>query len=911
MSDSDDADILADIRALEEVLALDTNEESQQRDRSSQKLVILSDIDSENDDDNKKENVDDDYLDYISTNRHIDASLNAYDINTKLLTGLTIVKKQLTVLLEKSEQKIKLLDEKMILSKDNCDFTSKLTISHAGMPYFKDKDFFSAPKNYDAKLKEARGELFLPFLKKPSRWSRKDREILFNAIKDQAIEFVLSEDFNKGVEESDRQGKRAKLVHPKNWKEMIEAMGEREFDWHKISAMNFDNKHSPGECQAMWNVYLHPKFKKDEWTSTEDKKLLRYANEYKCQNWDAITQILGTKRSAYQCFIRYNTIKKLTFGHNWTKAEDKHLYKVIDAIRIGDYISWTDIANHMRHRTKQQVYIRWTYRQAPHLRKGRFTYLETTNLLKAVQKYGKDFCKIANVVMPHRTSVQLHQHYTTITTNDFNIWSIDDDVTLIDLQLKYRNNWSKIATYFSNKSRTQVRHRYSALLKYVEKGISLENIPRPPLTIRNRKYLKSKATKLKSLDKASLLKLPKQSSVEISDIQLRLYETLCFPPLNKFNDSEKELYDVEELMLNTKKLYNALNVLNANLDIPDDFLDYVQLNNKDKQLLVSLKKYINALKSTTQNKERVEEYRTRMFGCTPEVSESDFFIPPLPFDGHVRNKKIKYQHKTSINYDLDVNEKFLVNKSLDFSVTSYMYPLITIEEHIQFSKFGQFLTNDYHNYHQNKHLYKSIKCVLSSAPESTLLLRKALLKSDELNVSIKSNLTKQLNEQNIEETNNIDEEVERRTSLNNAILPNQATLLGWKNLLLWKLLYDYQAECVQPCKSIASPKIERKQKQTTTDSSPEEIESDEYKLLRTRLLQLFKIPIGLSNTILQTEGPETIFSLKPPDEKKAVSLKRKCEDTKKTKVNNKPQPVSDTTMSNAPVLRKRRKVSLK
>lgn len=874
MSESDDSDILADIQALDEALALTAKKKSEQCVNSGQQSEVSSDI--EDSEDNS------DYLEYLSKNQSIDESLNAYEINTRLITGLTITKRKLIILLNECEQKIKLLDEKVMESKAKSSLNMKLAISNAGMPYFKNKDYFSAPKNYDTKMKEARGELFLPSLRKPSRWSGKDREMLLSAINNQAIESILCGEFNKEIDKptSDNQLKKSKLVLPRNFNEMIGELGEREFDWHKISAMDFDNKHSPVECQAMWNVYLHPSFRKTEWTSAEDNKLLKCAKAYKYQDWDAITHKLGTNRSAYQCFIRYNTIKKVpSAGCPWSKQEDRHLTKVINALSIGDYTPWAEFANHIRHRTKQQIYVRWTYRKAPHLRKGRFTSTETLTLLKAVQKYGKDFSKISNIVMPHRTTTQLQGRYHTVTRPILNLWTVNDDMALINLHAKYRNNWSKIATFFSDKSRTQVRHRYSALLRYTWKGISIENIPRPALTIRNRKTISKK--KLSSVSKTRKIPQLQTPAINNSDIKLRLYETLCFPPSIKLNNSE-ELYDVEQLAYNTKTLYNTLKLLNADLEIPDDFLNYVQLSNRDKQLLVSLKEHINMLKNNgMQNNELIEKFRTRMFGHVSKV-KSDFFIPPLPFDGYIKIKKnmIKKQKNMSINYDLDVNEKFLVDMPSEFSASSSILPFVDIDEQIQFYKLGQFLTNDYHNYvEQNIDLYKSLNCILSFTKEST-----SNEVSSELN-EFRNELNSKISwEEQLNQKENIDiNEDDEKTNMNNIILPNQATLLGLKNLLLWKLLHDYHLdESREQCES--SLKNDSLQ---TTNSQTMQTESIEYQLLRTRLMQLFKFPISLSNTILQMPGPETIFSTKEKQNDKqtdhvvlTVPRKRKFENTK-------------------------------
>ncbi|KYN16357.1 snRNA-activating protein complex subunit 4 [Trachymyrmex cornetzi] len=881
MSEFDDLELLdiqADIQALDEVLALSAKKKSQQHVSSNQQSDVSSNVDAEDDDD---------YVNYLQANQEIEKSLNAYEINTRLISGLTIAKKKLTDLLEECEQKIRLLDEKLKKSTDESSSNSKLAISNAGIPYFKDKDYFSAPKNIDTKRKEAVGEVFLLNLKKPNRWSGKDREMLLSAINNQAIESVLSGGFNKEINKptSDNQTKKIKLVLPRNFNEMVGPLGAREFDWHKISVMDFDNKHSPGECRAMWNVYLHPAFKKSEWTNVEDKKLLKCIREYKYQDWDAIAQKLDTNRSAYQCFIRYNTIKKVPLaGQPWTRQEDKHLTKIINAIKIGDYISWSDVANHFRHRTKQQIYVRWMYRKAPHLRKGRFTHQETLTLLKAVQKYGTDFCKISTIVMSHRTSVQLQERYHTVVSNinnRYNVWTLNDDMMLINLQLQYSNDWSKIAKYFSDKTRTQVRHRYNALLRYTAKGVSLETIPRPPPTILNKRNFINKKSSSNKAPKRHIKNaiFDMQPVVNIFDVQLRLYEALCFPLSIKPNNSE-ELYSIEQLIRDTKKLHSTLNLLHANLDIPDDFLNYVQLNNKEKQLLISLKEYLNI--RHVQSNELIEKYSTRMFGCAPEINKGDFFIPPLPFDGHVKLRKIiKNKKNTSINYNLAVNEKFLIDVPADFSITPSVFPLVKIEEEIQFHKFGQFLTSDYHNFlEQNLDLYKSIKCIFSFAKKTqmskeTLLEHNKLNVNSEIKISLEAYEQSKLNKFN-KETTNVKEDVED-VNMGNIISPNQATLIGIKNLFLWKLLYDYQHESHLRYELMASFGNESKSEHTATNSKFMEIESAEYQLLRVRLRQLFELPIGLSNTILEVQGPEAIF-LKDKPTRRIISTKRKFED---------------------------------
>lgn len=878
MSDSDDSDIQADIQALTEVLSLPTTSDPQQQ------FVSSNDSRSGSPPLVDFERSDDEYFHYIYPNQD-NESLNAYEMNAKLITGLLIAKKKLIALLQECEKKIKELDDKISSNEKSSSRTIRIPLTTIGMPYFKDKNHFRAPKNYDTKLKESRGELFLASLRKPSRWSGRDRIILINAVKNEAIESVLSEGFNDEIdkqtdnETSNDQAKNMALALPRNFREMVGAVGEREFDWHKISRMDFENKHSPGECQAMWNVYLHPDFNKEEWTIAEDNKLLQYAKECKCQNWDTITQLLGTNRSAYQCFIRYNTIKKMpSSGCAWTKVEDKCLANIINQLKTGDYIPWSEIANHMRHRTKQQIYTRWMYRKAPHLRKGRFTYLETKTLLNAIEKYGMDFCKISNVVMPDRTSIQLNERYRTLmlSINGDKMWTIDDDARLLQLHDNYNNDWSTIATYFSNKTRTQMRHRFNALQKCMNKNISLEDMPRPSDTGEQVSRYK------KLLTKNTLERYNKDASVEkrciihIDDIQLRLYEILSIPPLKTINSQISKSCDSEQLAYDSRRLYDTLKLLNANLDLSSTFLNYAHLNRREKRLLASLKEYINVKNNGIQNHEQIEEFRMQMFGRVEKVSENSF-IPPLPFDGYIRTRKVKSKNQ-SIDCELiNVNEKFLIDVPTVFSVIPYINSFINIEEEIQFHKFSQLLISDSHERDErHENLYKLLECNLSFVKAST---------SSEYHNSTDVDLTltnykprkcsNKLPTSMITEYTNDEYTNDEEKLFNDIITPNRATLLGLKNLLLWKLLYEYENKS-EHCELLL--KSEQQETEETTTNCPIQTESVEYQLLQTRLLQLFKLPIGLSNTILELCGPEPIFSTKKEDNQKTISKKRKFED---------------------------------
>ncbi|RLU24472.1 hypothetical protein DMN91_002561 [Ooceraea biroi] len=880
MNESEDSSILADIQALDKALVLDIKAESQQeQDDCDNQSSFSADASpaAVDDEDN-----------YLDANRDIDAdqdSLDAYEINRRLIVGLTIAKEKLTALLQECDHKIKKLDVKIKVH-TNGSSSRRCPISSIGIPYFKDKNNFSAPKNYDTKLKESRGELFLLSLKSPGRWSEKDRDTLLRAVHNQAIESVLltncniddDEEGNEELSERSRkpdkrkrngQEMRTKFVLPKSLNELVGALGEKEFDWCKISVTDFDSKHSPEECRAMWNVYLHPQIRKSNWTGVEDKRLLRYAKQHRFQDWDTIAVRLQTNRSAYQCFIRYNTIKSVpSAGRTWSKAEDKHLVKVVNTLKIGDYIPWSQIASYLCHRTKQQIYTRWTYRKAPHLRKGRFTQAETETLLKAMNTYGRDFSKISNAIMPSRTPVQLSEHYYTLKKNQngANVWTIDDDMKLIQLHKKYGNDWSRIQnTHFVHKTRTQVRHRFNALVRYIKKGISIECIPRQypsSYNIKKNTPINNKLL-LKYHDKNTLTLEKIPATITTTDIQLKLYETLSFPPSTKTTNSQDELYNLGQLACETKKLYNVLKLLDLNLDIPYNFLKYIHVSRKDKQLLISLKEYINERTNRIQNGEIVENLKLRMFGKSQSVGENSRFIPPVPFCGHTRKRKANNKMQQCIDCVINLNQNFIIDALTEFPKTPAIEPFISIEEKDQFDKFSQLLTNNCYDYEREI-------INLDELEYSSFFNKRDIKYCTQIEQS--SNLQKA--------TEHVKEDNRKMCTSNNGILPNRATLLGFKNLLLWKLLYEYQ---IKSGESSSFMEDSQKSEETVIIDSEESNEYKRaYKLLRTRLYQLFKFPIGLSNTMLEMCDPDTTV-LETVDKTakqttKEVSRKRKYED---------------------------------
>ncbi|OAD57120.1 Myb-like protein L [Eufriesea mexicana] len=481
--------------------------------------------------------------------------------NEQIISLLLDLKRHITSALQECERKLTIIERS--LQKYMVGDT-KVLICNPGMPYFKDKHYFFASNNEDEILKENHKELQLRNLPKFSPWTEKERNVLLKAIRKEPIMDVLCTQKIKCSKidngmlklkgKIDKSRKATTQFSSTDFLELINPLQKREFDWFKISSTYFEDIHSPLDCHVMWNVFLHAKINKNYWTKSEDAKLKEIVKKCKFQNWDKIAKDLNTGRTAYQCFIRYNTTKKLPKIKNctWENEEDKRLSKLIEIFKIGDFIPWGEIANWTLNRTKQQIYFRWTYSLAPYLIKGRFTKMEDKILKNAITLYGTNFRKISAAMMPNRSTVQLHDRYQTLSTNqiaNWNLWTLEEDTKLLNFFEHIGPNWSMIAKEFSCKTRTQLRHRYTALQKYIK---------REKMTL-HKQFFNSESNRNNSSD----IMFKKMASTDHSDVdassfeninnnpqhvklQSKCYKKLCIQTINQgnilFNNFEKKYF---------------------------------------------------------------------------------------------------------------------------------------------------------------------------------------------------------------------------------------------------------------------------------------------------------------------------------------------------------------------------------
>ncbi|XP_046836375.1 snRNA-activating protein complex subunit 4 [Vespa crabro] len=869
MSDSEDSNIVGEIKDLENVLAtIPANLKSPEKS-SIETIHEFSQIDGSFEESKTPEDL------------TIDKLKAALDLNKQMIEKLMNTKNEVSAILEDCEEQLQMIDEKMKKYVKHWTNNSKSNISAAGMPYFKDKNCFAAPKNHDTKLKAARGELQIANFQKACIWTIKDRKVVLNTVYEEVMVSILENSHNEGMQESkvnniiSSEDTFKRMLKARNVDEIIGPLGEKKFDWLKIAAMNVDGRHSADECSVMWNILLHPDINKSKWTRTEESKLKKIAKLYRYEDWDNIAKKLDTKRSGYQCFVKYTSmgnLLKLT-ERTWTMKEDERLCDIVAKCRIGNFVPWAEVMSYMNFRPKQQLYFRWMFKLAPHLKKGRFTKAESETLLQGVHKFGTNFSLIAAQLMPDRTSIQLNDHYQTLTSKgSTHHWTLQADMKLIDLYKKIGPDWSKIAKNFKYKNRTQLRHRYTALYKYASKGLSIFEIPRP------------KNENLSKMEDAEFS--DKEYCVDVieNDIDDKLDELLIehFQNLSTIKSSHNEnfYYDSQKLCRDTKELYSILESLQADLHIPDNF-DYLPLIEIDKQLLYSLKTYIKSKFEKQNSNKEVEAFKLKMFGLQNNEEQKVHFIPPLPFGAYADIKN--HKQTKSIDYVFDTNKKFVVDVNMEFNTPELIIHFIGgLEEHIQFNKISTLYCNkkdkceqqriiqSINNTHTKFNVHKN-----NNFPNST-----EIDKSCSLNVNNQLNFTQPKNYIN---KNNylvykvkttvyesfgesslwvspMDHKKELVNVLGVAIKPNYITLSTYRNLVTLKNIYDIEN---------ISNNVQSNYKDIEKAYKSEKA----YELLKRRLIQLFKYPICMSYLSLEEMNNTTGSSLE--ESKNVVCNKRK------------------------------------
>lgn len=811
---SDNEDTLEEIKAIQEVLSQDDFDDY--------------------DDDHHYDNNDEDDDDNKRFDRKPSVSHNPYstfdsddespddDAHKLAVESLKSVE-NLMLLCKQAEQAIQAKIEENAKKRQEVDYQIHLLAkggranwrvpyNKAGMPYFKDEKQFPAPKNEDTKMKEKNNELLISHLRRPIRWTYKDRNYLRIAIRKQAA----SDTFDKMIRDSSKNDTTStELQPPKDLRTMVGPLGAREFDWMKISTIDMKCRHTPNECRVMWNILLHPDINDSQWKTDEEELLKAKAREHKLQDWDTIAKELNTGRTGYVCFIAFHrTLENSVYNDRvWSLHENRILSESVERLRFGDFIPWGRVSTYINDRTKTQIYARWKYNLDPSLKKGRFTSEEDDLLLDSVAKYGQNFPRISSDIMPYRSSVQLSGRFKLLmlkTNSSYNSWSVAEDRKLIQLYEEFGSQWSMIASIMK-KDRTYLRHRYTIVTRHMSKGVRLANIPRKrPID----------EVDYEDDDEVDDTDSRNDNMGTDSSIDAQLMRYFQGIQATESKPGRKAVYHTpDQLELRTKKLDQIFETLNVKIEIPDN-LDGYDLSEKNKQLLSSYKEYIH-LKSSVKP-QVIEEYRQKMFGDFDLNDFSEPFIPPAPF-GLFQNgtKRINQRKKAKFDGRLDAEpvQNLQIVLDMNMETPSNVLEKLNEEEKEQFDKISQLVAS------KCTRLQFAGRFEQAYVPSVELASKpaKKLHPSDKLK---------------FKPVPDYEPESWRHASLKKdlSIPPNYSTLLGYQALLNFR---ESQSIMRNRTDDLTTPDLVK-----LTDEGKQA-----FHLFKTRLRRLFKYPILMSRII--------------------------------------------------------------
>ncbi|KAK0163831.1 hypothetical protein PV328_002521 [Microctonus aethiopoides] len=694
--EEDDLDILDDIKALEQALAQesltialdneenDGDEEDEANDEdvedNNEALVLINPSFEKINSSKVKCTKQKPKLD-IKCDDLYDTIDSAIEANANLLAAY---KSALTAVNARLDQCEKLWQEadyqvNLILRGGRANW--RVPYFKAGQPYFKDENHFPATPNEDQLIKQKRDEFPIVYARLPGKWSAKGRTNLWNAARANASLKYLEK-----MKSMNRNNDHASVNYkiPSDFLHVLQTLGDTELDWMRISVKDMKNRYSWQACKAMWDLHMKPTNNREKWRNSEDNMLKSLAECYNYQNWNLIAEKLGTRRTCYQCFVRYNTLNppstsSINTDIPWSQMEDELLNELVEKLRIGDIIPWTLVTFYLGNRTKNQIYCHWKYNLDPTLKKGRFTIEEDQMLLNAANKYGKNFPRIAAEYFPHRTSVQLNTHFHLLmlkTDESYNSWTHAEDKQLLGLYDEFGNNWRVIGNIM-NKDRTYVRHHHAALTRHLSKGIGLADVPR-----------KKNTTTANDNDE-----------MDDSDIEDRINENIDAQLIRYFQNipnpvpaagRKRKYHTAQQLENKTKQLRDVFKKLNVNFKIPDNLDDYEELTIMDKQLLISLKQS-GGINSSNYTPDQIEQYRLKMF-CTNKLDDNtEKFIPPAPF-GLFQNVRKRGRSK-KINADT-VCDNCNVELVMEFETPENINKMLSVNELELFDKFKKIISQE-------------------------------------------------------------------------------------------------------------------------------------------------------------------------------------------------------------------------
>ncbi|KAK6589757.1 SNAPc like transcription factor [Cryptosporidium xiaoi] len=246
--------------------------------------------------------------------------------------------------------------------------------------------------------------------------------------------------------------------------------------WNMIS-LDLGNRceRTGRDCQITWYHYIDPNTNRNEWTKSEDLRLLSLVSEYKGYNWIKISQILNTGRTPYQCIYRYQRcLNKNLIKSTWSSDEDTKLISVVESLGGINVLEmnkrstsrWNYIASLLPGRTNQQCRTRYVRSLKKNLKHGSWSLYEDVRLQFAYFVYGgNSWAKISKHITG-RSDSKCRERYVNMLKPNIKKgkWSDEENNLLISAVKKCGpGNWSLIKNYIIGRTDSDCSKQWEKL----------------------------------------------------------------------------------------------------------------------------------------------------------------------------------------------------------------------------------------------------------------------------------------------------------------------------------------------------------------------------------------------------------------------------------------------------------------
>ncbi|XP_057702876.1 snRNA-activating protein complex subunit 4 isoform X2 [Corythoichthys intestinalis] len=368
---------------------------------------------------------------------------------------------------------------------------ASLFLGHFLKPYFKDKvSGLGPPPNQDTKEKMLRMKGCLDSSKmKVKRWKSWQKTLLIHSVNTDCLKKLVQPKLSRmdylsqKLSSSDKseEEKQQLKMHLENLEKDIEGFKvkkedelvggrDEEHDWHKIAKIDFEGTREADDLRLFWQNFLHPAVNKNLWSADEVERLKEISERNKESNWELVAQELGTGRTAFMCLQTFQRFISTSLKRGpWTAAEDRKFIQMVEKMRIGNFIPYTQISYFMEGRDTPQLIHRWTCILDPRLKKGTWSKEEDQLLLNAVARHGeKNWWKI-RLEVPGRTDGSCRDRYLDCLKKGNKKGAFDrhERQLLVRLIEKHgEGHWAKIAAEIPNRSDAHCLREWKKMMRH-------------------------------------------------------------------------------------------------------------------------------------------------------------------------------------------------------------------------------------------------------------------------------------------------------------------------------------------------------------------------------------------------------------------------------------------------------------